>query len=358
MTKLNAFQTTVQDHQVKWRRDNKSLLQVFGLYQGKEYEHLFPADQWLLGVWEPIRHGLDQYIEAVGIQPHTQKHNLKSSWIQSANAFFPFKMNADMRRMLCSFLSRQLNLKISSKVSSIEAIEFEYSAPGRLEPKRLLGEQGGTRGSNQTSPDVAILFGCDDGRSGIYLIENKYTEHHFYGCSAAKKTLGSTHKQQGLPPNTNPERCNDLMGILEKPQAMCQQETWNRHYWKILWDTFDPGATETVSRCPAMKDGYQLFRQQALAQGIAYSGLFDIVVSGVAYDERNAPLIQCLKDVGINDFAQDWGDLFQTDVIFHCFTHQDLISWVTRSTKSFGKQWGKYMNERYDYGLQIRPTKG
>lgn len=210
------------------------------------------------------------------------------------------------------------------------------------------------RGSSQTSPDVAILFGCNDRSSGIYLIENKYTEHHFYDCSAAKKTVSRAHRKLGLPPNINPERCLDLPGILENPQKMCQQEEWNRHYWKILRNTFNSSSPDTMPRCLAMKGGYQLFRQQALAQGIMDSSLFDIVVSGVAYDQRNTNLIHSLKDLGINDVMDEWGRLFQTEVKFHCFTHQDLISWVTRSTSSFIKQWGDYMNNRYDYVINIR----
>ena len=347
MARTKAFRNIVEEHQCNWRQTNNELPIEYGTYKGNEYKHILPPEKWLLGVWEPIRESLDQYIKATRIQPNTQKNNLKSSWIQCANAFFPFKTNDAMKRMLRSFVSRQLSLN----VSSIEAIEFEYSAPGRLEPKRLLGEQGGMRGSNQTSPDVAILFGCDDGSSGIYLIENKYSEHHFYDCSAAHKTVSLAHKRQGMPPNNNPARCLDLMGIIENPQTMCQQEEWNRHYWGILRDSFDPSIAGTMPRCPAMKDGYQLLRQQALAQGIMNSSLFDIVVSGIAYDQRNRELIHCMKDLGVDDVMRGWGNLFQTKVMFHCFTHQDLISWVTRSRGGFIKQWGDYMNDRYDYGI-------
>ncbi len=88
--------------------------------------------------------------------------------------------------------------------------------------------------------------------------------------------------------------------------------------------------------CPALTDGYQLFRQQAYAQGIADSGLFDLVVSGVAYDKRNKTLISCLKSVRINDFASDWSRLFNTSVRFHCFTHQELVSWATKSKSGEG----------------------
>ena len=98
-----------------------------------------------------------------------------------------------------------------------------------------------------------------------------------------------------------------------------------------------------------MKDGYQLFRQQALAQGIADSGLFDYVYSGVAYDKRNNEMLTCLGDLGIPDFTKYWSGLFNTDVKFHCFSHQALVAWVTRCRSSYIQNWGKYVSERYVY---------
>ena len=39
-----------------------------------------------------------------------------------------------------------------------------------------------------------------------------------------------------------------------------------------------------LPQCPAANSAYQLFRQQALAEGIAQSGMYDLVVSNVAVD--------------------------------------------------------------------------
>jgi hypothetical protein len=100
-----------------------------------------------------------------------------------------------------------------------------------------------------------------------------------------------------------------------------------------------------------MKDGYQLFRQQALAEGIAEMGLFDYVFSGVAFDERNIKLIRCLSELGMDDFREDWPKLFNkaSKVRFHCFSHQSLVSWVTRSRSAQIREWGKYVRDRYGY---------
>jgi hypothetical protein len=117
----------------------------------------------------------------------------------------------------------------------------------------------------------------------------------------------------------------------------------------LLIKTVNEQVLKELNYCPAMRDGYQLLRQQALAQGIADSGLFDIVYSGVAYDSRNGELISCLKRVGINDFKDGWPKLFNTEVRFHCFTHQDLVNWISRSKSGFIKNWSKYIINRYGY---------
>jgi hypothetical protein len=98
-----------------------------------------------------------------------------------------------------------------------------------------------------------------------------------------------------------------------------------------------------------MRDGYQLLRQQALAQGIADSGLFDYVFSGVAHDARNKELISCLKRVGVPDFRTGWPKLFDKSVRFHCFTHQELVKWVNRSRGAFINSWAQYVIGRYGY---------
>ena len=340
-----AFGRQVESHQICWRGESNLLKGDFGFYRGEPREHILPEAHWMQSIWEPIRTALDQYIAVHQIQPSTQKNNLKSSWVQCINIFFAIKYNPDVRRLFVSFLSRQLGIK----VTSIEALEFEYAAPGNLEPKRLLGEQGGSRGSGQTSPDVAVIFGCEDGKSGIYLIENKYTEHHFYECSGADTKPSRGHVSMGLQPNDNLDRCHDVVSVYRNPHGMCHQQEWGRYYWDLLMSSIDEDSLIACGVCPALTNGYQLFRQQAYAQGIADSGLFDFVISGVAYDQRNVALIGCLEDIGLQNFANDWSRLFNTSVKFHCFTHQELVSWITRSRSNFVKEWGQYVKDRYDY---------
>jgi hypothetical protein len=345
MVKEETFSNKAKEQQLLWRHNKPDLPKENGKQNGVVYNYILPEDKWIFGVWESIRDQLLCYISSSGIQPNTGKHNLKSSWTQCANIFFPFNYHPHMKSMLVSFLNKELNIEITS----INALELEYAAPGKLDPYHLLGESSGKRGSGQTSPDVAILFNCKDSKCGIYLIENKYTEHHFYGCSAAKKTLDKSHSDRGLEPNPNPDRCIKINDLIENYSSNCHQCNWGRKYWSQLVTNMNNQALKELPYCPAMKDGYQLFRQQALAQGIAESGLFDYVYSGVAYDRRNKELISCLSDLGIPDFTKYWSELFNTDVKFHCFTHQDLVTWVARSRSSYIKSWGEYIINRYGY---------
>lgn len=341
------FNKEAELHQKKWRKGQELLPGEYGQQNRVRKKHILPAPKWLFGVWQPIRQELDEYIRVSGIQPNRGRHNLKSSWTQCVNLFFPFfYYDKRFRATFAGFLRELLDLP----VTHIERIEFEYAAPGNLEPRRLLGELKGMRGSGQTSPDVAVMFGCNDGKSGIYLIENKYTEHSFYDCSGAKKTLGKGYEGRRLKPNENPERCKHAADMLRSPDTMChQQQSWRRKYWSRLKDTINEDFLEKCGHCPALRGGYQLFRQQALAQGIADSELFDHVVTGVAYDSRNDTLIGCLRGIGIDDFTSGWTRLFDTSVRFCCFTHQDLVSFVNKSKNSTAINWAKYVMKRYDY---------
>ena len=341
------FDKQAENQQRKWRQENQILWGQNGFQNRVSKDYILPSSQWLLGIWQDIREPLVNYLEVEGVQANKGKHNLKSSWSHCANIFFPFRLNPDMKAMLSSFLSRELKLEISA----ISGLELEYAAPGRLAPEYLLGESKGMRGSGQTSPDVAILFKCPANRCGLYLLENKYTEHYFYECSAAKKTISKAHSLSGLKPNHDPGRCKDTKALLENPAGSCHQAAWKRRYWEILLDHVDPANFLKSPYCPAMVNGYQLFRQQALAQGILDSRLFDYVISGVAYDERNNELTECLSDIGIADFVRDWGNIFSNNsrVIFHCFSHQKLVSWITRSQSLYVTKWGKYLRERYAF---------
>jgi hypothetical protein len=137
------------------------------------------------------------------------------------------------------------------------------------------------------------------------------------------------------------------MLILAGPPSQCQQTVWVRKYLELLQPAADPVRWRTLRSCPAASGGYQLLRQQALAEGIAASGKYQTVVSCVAVDERNEDLRTCLAETGIPDIRQ-WGQLFKGKASFAVFTHQEWVRWVgTHGDKNQWGEWLQYVNERY-----------
>ena len=111
----------------------------------------------------------------------------------------------------------------------------------------------------------------------------------------------------------------------------------------------DPVRWRALRTCPAASGGYQLFRQQALAEGIAASGKYELVVSCVAMDERNEDLRTCLASTGIPDIRQ-WGKLFKGKASFAVFTHQEWVRWVAaHGDRDQWGEWLRYVDERYGF---------
>jgi hypothetical protein len=298
---------------------------------------------WKEGLWSGIRTSLPAYIdrEDAKVEKHRGAHNLKSSWILCANMYYPFAQPSGLT-ILASFLRAH----VSPDIQSVDRVELEYAEPPPLDPQSVLGEpEEGKRGANQTSPDVAFIVRTAAG-PGLVLTESKFAEHSFYGCSGRK------------PEAENPDagRCMDWPTLREDIPGRCWQMQWergkrkNRKYWELI--QISAHGKQALTRCPAATGGYQLFRQQALAEAIAASGKYALVASCVAYDARNSDLVQCLRATGIDDFAAGWGALFGGRARFTTWTHQQWVAWV-KAGDSAGqwRDWLSYVETRYGYGV-------
>jgi hypothetical protein len=258
-----------------------------------------------------------------------------------ANLYFPFRSDEASRAILAAFLQSY----VSPDIAVVEGVELEYQCPGDLCPEALLGEAGGQRGSGQTSPDVAFLVKTRSGKSGVVLTECKFTEHSFYACSG--RTKGDDDE---YPKNPDPARCHAPITVLENPSKQCHFTSWGRRYWDHLKPAANSSAFNALTRCPAATAGYQLLRQQSLAEGVAASGRYDLVVSCVAFDDRNKDLIECLRSTGIMDFRTGWGSLFAGKAKFATFTHQQWVRWVRdHDDPGRWRRWLNYVHERYGY---------
>lgn len=330
------FKDQQKIRQIEWRENNISTKEP-GIQNGREYTHIIPKRIWEENLWIGIRAKLTKYLAEKGVQAHSGTHNLLSSWVSCANLYFLIRMDQEFRRLMLGFLQE----RIDTRITAIEGVELEFAFEGDLGPAEVLGERGGNRGSGQTSPDVAFLVRTNNGR-GIVLTESKYTEHSFYRCSAR-----TTKESERRPSNPDPSRCMQPASECDF-QSICHQTVWGRKYWDNL-ELTDHGK-DILLRCPAAIGGYQLFRQQSLAEGIAKKSDYDLVISAVAFDGRNKTLIRSNQFSGVKDFQRDWGELFAGKALFKTWTHQDWVKYVRQNGKGdIVKEWLDYINERYGY---------
>jgi hypothetical protein len=287
-------------------------------------------------IWLQLEKNLETYLIKENVQHHTGVHNLLSSWVLCSNLYFGTYINDKFKELFRQFLEK----KLGERIDIINEIHLEFALPGNLSPANLLGEPDGKRGSGQTSPDVAVSF-TTDGKKGLLLIECKYTEHSFYNCSGRKRKTNS-----GLISNPNPERCLAKETVLDL-QNNCHQILWGRKYWDYL--EISKYGINILTKCPASIGGYQLVRQQALAEGIIKSGKYNKVFSCVAYDGRNEQLMASMRLVGISSIKDEFKKLFNTKSDFISWEHQEWVEYVrNNSQEQFEKDWIKYMNERYN----------
>lgn len=335
---MRDFNNFMGQYQENWRRKNiKSKEQ--GYQKGVQRPWILPSALWEENLWDELRSTgkwpVSEYLSENSVQRHTGSHNLKSSWISGVNFYFPFGQTNEGRALLSSFLRARLN----PGIESIQSLELEYAEGGRLSPRNLLGEDGGSRGQGQTSPDIALLINHG---AGLILIENKLTEHSFYPCSAR-----ITRDSKSRPGNPDKDRCFQLRLVLAQYSMNCHQHTWGRKYWELLRAVINEHQLGCLKCCPAALGGYQLFRQQALAEGIARSGKYSLVMSCIAIDQRNEELRKCLSSTGIDDIS-GWGNLFKGKASFGIFTHQDWFNWVkTNSSEASWSEWIKWIKGRY-----------
>ena len=342
---MTDFNDEMAEYQVAWRQKHVAD-QRQGTQNGQTRPWILPAELWEEGLWPGIRSdsacSVPAYLTTPGkeVEKHKGVHNLKSSWVACANLYFPFRQEHG-KPLLAGFLKQH----VSPLIEAVEAVELEYAEEPPLDPQTLFGEpEGGQRGAKQTSPDVAFVVRTAAGQ-GLILTENKLVEHSFYPCSGRKPKVR----------NPDRRRCLDFQKLIGDLSGQCWQLRWesgsrkNRGYWDHI-HLSDHGR-RVLKRCPAATGGYQLMRQQALAEGIAASGRYDLVVSCVAYDSRNGALINCLRGTGIDDFSTGWSPLFAGVASFATFTHQQWVKWV-RQHDHGGRwaDWLAYVSERYGYG--------
>ena len=345
---MKKFKQQMRDYQETWRQKHLPSITENGWHNGRQYVHVLPKESFLHNFYPPIQHELFDkttgYIDRKSIQTHTGIHNLLSSWALCANMYWAFN-NPEGFNLLAQYLRDKTDIDIQ-QVTGME-LEYEEQDDPDLLPQALLGENSGSRGSGQTSPDLAIKFNTKEGRKGIFLIESKFTEHSFYGCSGYKKTKVGKEKNIRRPSNPDNRRCHNTAGIIASNFTECHlvASGWNRKYWDLLKDKIDKEKYASLKKCPMSNCSYQLFRQQALAQG--FRKKYDVAISCVATDNRNDVLVNSSQTTGLSKFPKAWEELFPTSH-FKWLTHNEWYDFVKlNNPDGRWSEWIEYIGERY-----------
>lgn len=338
---MTTFRDAMHADQLAWRARHLPHVHGEGVWMGRRYEHILPRRSAAENLWPGLRDGgvrpLEPWLAAEGVQPHQGRDNLLSSWTLCANLYFPFGEGPEARALLAGFFRALTGLA----VARVRAVALEYALPAPHDPGTLLGEHDGKRGANQTSPDVAFELTLEDGREALVLTEVKFVEHSFYDCSGCKALTADQRRST----------CWDLAQVLADPATRCAHAaTRGRRYWDHLTGPMrQANAAGRSRRCPAAKGGYQLFRQQALAEALAHTTDLAAVVSSVAYDARNTGLLASVSEVA--DLRTGWGPMFAGRAGFVVWSHQAWFRWVAQAeaAPAWAADWLVWVGERYGY---------
>ena len=343
-----SFRDLMVSIQLDWKRRRLPAVRQQGTHNGTKYPHILADADAEQNLWSYIAVGgtyaLAPYLaKPPGIQPHIYSHYLNSSWTLGANLYFPYRQEDAGREVLASFFASV----IDPRIVGVTNVELEW-APSSLSPSELLNEKGGGRGAYQTSPDVGFEVRLADGGRGLILTEVKFTERDFSNCSALSR----------LTAQRRAETCESMSALSKNPEECGQYTELQRLYWPRLAKAFDWSAG--LTRCPAARHGYQLFRQQALAEALAATGQYDLVVSSLAYDKRNGGLLESRKGLlrcldtptagTVADVRSDWGPLFKHGrAPFKAFSHQAFVAHVRASSNrpDWCDDWLEYITDRY-----------
>jgi hypothetical protein len=347
---MSSYHEDRKQDQLTWKARTLPHVEEPGLWQNQPYHHILPYRYREENLWNGIRANglfrLETYLSPRKIQPHTGRDNLLSSWTLAANLYFAFGQSVEGQAILAGFLAQV----IDARIAAVTAVELEWEhKDDSLKPPALLGEKDGSRGTKQTSPDVAFEVVLKDGSTGVILTEVKFTEHNFYACSIRKQ----------LSPQRVSDTCDDLSKLKQNPCGDCGQHTAkSRRYWDHLANVFEWAAP--LNRCPAATAGYQLFRQQALAEGLAKESEMTLVVSSLAYDERNTGLLRSLRSTAtrntpnpLEDVRTGWPQLFKSTAKsqFKAFSHQSWVEFVrqAKGAPAWCGEWAEYVGDRYGF---------
>lgn len=331
--RLTDFQKTEARRQAEFKRGKWSYLED-GVYSKRpiyHYPHILPKGRLEKNFYPPIYRDVLQYLSDEQIELHAEALNLLSSQVCCFN--FLFLLRKDLNKA-ASLLSVAL-----PGLQEVLRVEFEYTGPDSA--TKWLGEpQGGRRGLNRTSIDVAVWWKDSDSRSRLTFIEWKYTEREFGACGGY---LSKGNKERA--------RCRQLKVQSIQPERDCyvatgKDDRTSRHYWNHLAEAGI--ALERFgnrSGCPFVGPFYQLMRQYLLAthcrDTFTEAPDVDIVVICFRGNHDLLRVPRYLSHLG-GDVVSAWNSMLTATAPLRMVLVEDLLA------NAASDDWRHYIRERYN----------
>jgi len=302
------------------------------------YPHVLPEGHIAKAFYPPIAEAVLAYIRREKIVLHTEALNLKSSQAACFNFLFPLRQDP--------VLATRVFAALFPQISAVTGIEFEYTGPS--EATGWLGEpKNGKRGQNRTSIDAAVFYQDARGRKGAILIEWKYTERSFGGCSAFSKASREAKAA-----------CIAMdVAAVQKPGEGCiltsKKRHCDRHYWKYMAEAgIDLRAFAGIRGCPFQGPFYQLMRQQLLGAYLKQAGLVDdFQVASLSFAE-NADLhklpsqLQPLLGTQPGAVLDAWNAVLRGGAAVRSLSANELVKQVDTDREDLNA-WIGYLQGRY-----------
>jgi len=335
----NTFEQAVILHQVGFKRARWPDIEGgrFSKQPRHIYPHILPKGSERLAFCDSIADDVLNYLSQERIALHSEALNLKSSQVACLNVLFPFRQDLHLATRVFKGLFPGL--------ATVTGIEFEYTGPtGTTE---WLGEPpDGMRGQNRTSIDAAIFWKDADGKGRASLVEWKYTERSFGGCSAYAKA--------GPEKRRSCDRLNLLASDLGQNCLLTSGEPRrSRLYWKRMEQSgISLGKLSRVAGCPFKGPLYQLMRQTLVARHTVDCGEADraevVSVSFAGNRELHTVPRELLPlaDGQTSDILTVWNSMLLGMPPLRNITVEQLMSQYDGTPNQDG-DWRTYIRDRY-----------
>jgi hypothetical protein len=241
----SSFQQRLKAHQVSWAEAN-------GLADKTEANSKRP---WVLKHEHQAFNLFDpNWWTYIGGKEHRWARALNSSQCFAVNLFAPLIENPALAKAVYTCLLPDRPLEPDDEI----VVELEYSPE---QARQWLGER-----RQQTQVDAAFAILRDGKVVGHLLVEVKLGETTFGTCRGAKAAVKNSRG------NPNPEHCQNLAGVLAKPEEFCWlTSTEGRRYWTYITSPnspFDFSKLNVGSPCPFSGGLYQPMRNRILADAL------------------------------------------------------------------------------------------